>query len=161
VTAIKVAIRSGFRLKIAARVDPADEGFFQDEVRPLLGHPLIQWLGEQTDRQKAALLADAAGLLVPINWEEPFGLVFIEALASGTPVISRPRGSIPEFLRHGEHGFLVESEAEMVDACRNLKAIDRRVCRDWALQHFSAGRMTSDYLRVYRQVIDGAREPAA
>jgi len=75
VTAIKVAIRSGFRLKIAARVDPADEGFFQDEVRPLLGHPLIQWLGEQTDRQKAALLADAAGLLVPINWEEPFGLV--------------------------------------------------------------------------------------
>jgi glycosyltransferase involved in cell wall biosynthesis len=161
VTAIKVAIRSGFRLKIAARVDPADEGFFQDDVVPLLGHPMIEWLGEQTDPQKAALLADAAGLLVPITWEEPFGLVFIEALASGTPVISRPRGSIPEFLRHGEHGFLVESEDAMVDACQNLKEIDRRACRDWALQHFSAERMTTDYLRVYRQIIDGAWKPAA
>ncbi len=161
VTAIKVAIRSGFGLRIAARVDPADEGFFQDEVRPLLGHPLIEWLGEQTDRQKAALLADAAGLMVPIKWEEPFGLVFIEALASGTPVISRPRGSVPEFLRDGEHGFLVESEDEMVDACRNLDTIDRRACRDWALQRFSVERMTTDYLRVYRKIIDSAREPAA
>ncbi len=161
VTAIKVAIRSGFRLKIAARVDPADEDFFRDEVRPLLGHPLIEWLGEQTDRQKPALLAGAAGLMVPIKWEEPFGLVFIEALASGTPVISHPRGSVPEFLRDGEHGFLVESEDELVEACRNLYTIDRRACRDWALQRFSVERMTTDYLGVYRKIIDGAREPAA
>jgi glycosyltransferase involved in cell wall biosynthesis len=161
VTAINVAIRCGLRLKIAAWVDPADEGFFHDEVRPLLGHPLVEWLGEQTDRQKAALLGGAAGLLVPINWEEPFGLVFIEAMASGTPVISRPRGSVPEFVRNGEHGFLVESEDEMVDACRNLEAIDRRACREWALKHFNAERMTSAYLGVYRQIIDGTREPVA
>jgi glycosyltransferase involved in cell wall biosynthesis len=76
-------------------------------------------------------------------------------------VISRPRGSVPEFLRHGEHGFLVESEDELIDACRNLDTIDRRACRDWALQRFSVERMTIDYLRVYRKIIDGAREPAA
>jgi len=90
-----------------------------------------------------------------------FGLVFIEALASGTPVISHPRGSVPEFLRDGEHGFLVESEDELVEACRNRYTIDRRACRDWALQRFSVERMTTDYLRVYRKIIDGAREPAA
>ena len=90
-----------------------------------------------------------------------FGLVFIEALASGTSVISHPRGSVPEFLRDGEHGFLVESEDELVEACRNRYTIDRRACRDWALQRFSVERMTTDYLRVYRKIIDGAREPAA
>ncbi len=158
ITAIRVAIRSGFRLKIAARVDPADEIFFREQVRPLFGHPLIEWLGEQTDDRKAALLADAAGLLLPIDWEEPFGLAFIEALASGTPVISRPRGSLPEILRHGEHGFLVETEDEMVEACRNLRTIDRRACRDWALQQFCVERMTTDYERVYRRIIDSADE---
>lgn len=158
ITAIRVAIRSGLRLKIAARVDPADEVFFQEQVRPLLRHPLIEWLGEQDDARKAALLADAAGLLLPIDWEEPFGLAFIEALASGTPVISRPRGSVPELLHHREHGFLVETEDEMVEACANLRTIDRRVCRDWALQQFCVERMTSDYERVYRQIVDSAEE---
>ncbi|HYM96981.1 MAG TPA: glycosyltransferase family 4 protein [Candidatus Sulfotelmatobacter sp.] len=155
VTAIRVAIRSGLRLKIAARVDPADEMFFE-QVRILFDHPLIEWLGEQDDDQKARLLADAAGLLLPIDWDEPFGLAFIEALASGTPVISRPRGSVPELLHHGEHGFLVETEDEMVEACRNLQAIDRRACREWALSRFSAERMARDYERVYRRVIAAA-----
>jgi len=159
--AIAVAKRAGLPLIMAAKVDRPDREYFEREIRPQLGHPLIEWLGEQTDRQKAGLLADAAGLLVPISWEEPFGLVFIEALASGTPVISRPRGSVPELLRDGEHGFLVESEDEMVDACRNLDTIDRRACRDWALQRFSVERMTTDYLRVYRKIIDAARESAA
>jgi glycosyltransferase involved in cell wall biosynthesis len=161
VTAIKAAIRAGFPLKIAARIDPADATFFKEQVRPLLHHPLVEWLGEQTDRRKAVLLADAAGLLVPISWPEPFGLVFIEALACGTPVISRPRGSVPELLRHGVHGFLVESEDELVEACRNLGRIDRRACRDWALQHFTVERMTTAYLQVYRQIIDRVRRPAA
>jgi glycosyltransferase involved in cell wall biosynthesis len=157
-TAIRVAIRSGFRLKIAARIDPADEVFFQQQVRPCLDHPLIEWLGEQDDDGKAALLAEAAGLLLPIDWNEPFGLVFIEALASGTPIISRPRGSLPEILRHGEHGFLVETDDEMVEACGSLRTIDRRACRNWALQQFCVERMTSDYERVYRQIIDSAEE---
>ena len=158
VTAIRVAIQAGLQLKIAARVDAVDAQYFQTQVEPLLGHPLIEWVGELDDRGKDELLGGALALLMPVVWDEPFGLVIIEALATGTPVIARPRGSIPELIRHGEHGFLAETDDELVEACRAATSIDRAGCRRQALTRFSVSRMVDDYERVYRALARGQRE---
>ncbi len=157
-TAIQVAIRAGIPIKIAARVDPADEAYYREQILPLLGHPLVEWLGEVDDAAKSRLLAGAVALLMPIDWPEPFGLTYIEALAAGTPVIARPRGSLPEIVKHGEHGFLCETEDELVEACRLVADLDRVACRAWALEHFSAERMAINYERAYHQILrrDGA-----
>ena len=161
VTAIRVAIQAGLQLKIAARVDSVDAQYFQTQVEPLLGHPLIEWVGELDDRGKAELLEGALALLMPVAWDEPFGLVFIEALAAGTPVISRPRGSIPELIRHGAHGFLAETDDELVEACRAANLVDRAGCRRHALTRFSASRMVDDYERVYRALAKDQREQSS
>jgi glycosyltransferase involved in cell wall biosynthesis len=151
-TAIKVAIEAGMPIKVAARVDPVDEEYFRDQVEPLLSHPLVEWVGQKDDPGKAELLAGARALLAPIEWDEPFGIVTIEALAAGTPVISRPRGALPELIREGEHGFLVWSEDEMVEACRRVDQLDRRGCRDWVLEQFTVERMASAYEEVFELV---------
>jgi glycosyltransferase involved in cell wall biosynthesis len=151
-TAIRVAIKAGVPIKIAARIDPINFEYYQQEVEPLLQNPLVEWVGEKDDRGKAELLAGAIALLAPIDWDEPFGLVIIEALAAGTPVISRPRGSLPEIMRDGEHGFLVWTEDEMVQAVRRVGEIDRARCRRWVLDRFSVERMADGYERVYRLV---------
>ena len=150
--AIRVAIEAGVPIKIAARVDPINFDYYQQEVEPLLQNPLVEWVGEKDDRGKAELLAGAMALLAPIDWDEPFGLVIIEALAAGTPVISRPRGSLPEIMRDGEHGFLVWTEDEMVQAVHRIGEIDRARCRQWVLERFSVERMADGYERVYRLV---------
>ena len=97
---------------------------------------------------------------MPIDWEEPFGLSFIEALAVGTPVVTRPRGALPELMLHGRHGFLAESEDDLVEACRRLIEIDRRGCREWAARRFSLGRMVDEYELVYRAVVASAADAA-
>ena len=160
VAAIRIAIRAGIPIKIAARVDPVDEVYHRDQVVPLLAHPLVEWLGEVDDAAKSRLLAEAVALLMPIDWPEPFGLAFIEALAAGTPVIARPRGSLPEIIKHGEHGFLCETEDELVTACRRAAELDRRSCRTWALDHFSAERMARDYEKAYHHVLTRTEAPA-
>ncbi len=134
------------------------------EVAPLLRHPLVEWLGEVTESQKAQLLAGAMALLMPIEWDEPFGLSFIEALAAGTPVITRAKGALPELLRQGEHGFFAESEDELVEACSRVQSIDRAACRRWALEHFSAARMVDEYEAAYKRLLELSaerREPEA
>lgn len=151
-TAIRIAQRAGLPLKIAARIEPNDTAYFEREVKPHLGHPMVEWLGEQDDAGKNALLGGARALLAPIEWDEPFGIVIIEALAAGTPVISRPRGSLPELVRQGEHGFLVETEGEMVEAVALVDHIDRRACREWAIRMFSVERMVDAYERIYASV---------
>jgi glycosyltransferase involved in cell wall biosynthesis len=158
--AIRIAIRAGLPLKLAARIDRSDRPYFENEVRPFLEHPLIQWIGEQDDRGKNELLGAALALLAPIEWDEPFGITIVEALAAGTPVISRPRGSLPELVRHGEHGFLVETEDEMVAALSQLEFIDRRRCREWAVRQFSVEQMVDGYERVYHAVLARARARA-
>lgn len=155
VTAIRVAIKAGMPLKIAARVDQVDRPYFESQVRPLLDHPLVEWVGEHDDGSKNELLGRAAALLLPVDWDEPFGLTFIEALATGTPVISRPRGSLPELVRHGRHGFLVWDEDDMVEACREVSQIDRAECRRWALERFSVERMTDEYELIYERLAVG------
>jgi glycosyltransferase involved in cell wall biosynthesis len=153
VSAIRIATRAGLKLKIAARVAPEEEEYFKREVEPLLDHPLVEWVGEANDEQKARLMQGALGLLVPIHWDEPFGLVFIEALACGTPVLSRPLGSLPEILRDGVHGFLRNGDDELIEAAADLDRIDRRACREWALSRFSVPAMTDGYELAYEQVL--------
>jgi glycosyltransferase involved in cell wall biosynthesis len=161
VTAIRVAIRAGMRIRIAARVGAGDVDYHESEVVPLLDHPLVRWLGELGDAEKVRLLTGAAALLEPIEWDEPFGLAFVEALAAGTPVITRAMGALPELMRHGRHGFFAETEDELLDACRRIDTIDRAECRRWATGRFGVDRMTDDYEAVYRQIVEAATTTTA
>jgi glycosyltransferase involved in cell wall biosynthesis len=152
VAAIRIAVKAGIPLKIAARIDPKDQDYFESEVKPLLNHPRVEWVGQKSDVGKNELLGGAIALLLPVAWDEPFGLTFIEALACGTPVISRPRGSLPELIRNGRHGFLSNDEDELVEACRHVTELDRRACRHWAIENFSTERMVKDYERLAARV---------
>jgi glycosyltransferase involved in cell wall biosynthesis len=154
-SAIRVAEASGMPLKVAAKIDPADREYYRTEIEPMMHHPLVEYVGEIGDEAKAELLRKAKALLFPIDWPEPFGLVVIEALACGTPVIARRRGSVPELLEHGRTGFVCENEDEMVAAVRHLERIDRAACRAAFEARFTVGRMAEDYLCVYRAEIAG------
>ena len=147
--AIRVAVRAGIPLKIAAKVDRADAEYFAAVVRPLLDHPLVELLGEVDERAKADLLGHALALLFPVDWPEPFGLVLIEALACGTPVIARCRGSVPEIVTDGRTGFLCETEADMIAATTRVERLSRAACRREFEERFTVRTMVDAYLRVY------------
>jgi glycosyltransferase involved in cell wall biosynthesis len=155
--AIEIAKRSGMRLKIAAKVDPADRTYYEREIVPLLDHPLVEFLGEIGGAAKDEFLGNAHALLFPIDWPEPFGLVMIEALACGTPVIACGRGSVPEVIDHGLTGFIFDGCREGVAAVERVAKLSRRVCRRVFEQRFSARRMAEDYLQVYERVISRRR----
>ena len=157
--AIAVAGRLGVPLRVAAKVDPADRVYFEREIRPYLNDPLIDFIGEIGDAEKPAFLGGATALLFPIDWPEPFGLVMIEAMACGTPVVARPCGSVPEVMRPGVTGFVANTVDEMVDAVKRLHEIDRAGCRQWVERQFSVERMTDDYERIYRAVLDREVRP--
>src|SRR5262249_50611809 len=127
--AIEIADRAGVPLRIAAKVDPSDEAYFRSNVEPLLDHPLVEFVGELGDAQKNDFIGNAAALLFPIDWPEPFGLAMIEALACGTPVIAWPHGSVCEVLRDGVSGAIVSDVASAVRAVQAIDRIDRRRCR--------------------------------
>ena len=152
--AIRVACRSGVPLRIAAKVDAVDREYFETTIRPLLAHPLIEFLGEVDERQKRALLRDTLALLFPIDWPEPFGLVMIEALACGTPVIARPRGAVAEVLRDGITGWLCETEDAMVKAVGRVAGLKRATCRQEFDHRFTTRTMTQRYLQVYQESIE-------
>jgi glycosyltransferase involved in cell wall biosynthesis len=151
--AIEIAIRSGKKLKIAAKVDRADQDYFQRKIKPLLNHPLIEFIGEIGNADKARFLGNAMALLFPVNWPEPFGLVMIEAMACGTPVIAYPCGSVPEIVLHGVTGFVVHDVEEGVAALNRVGEIDRVACREHFELNFSADRMAKDYLNIYQTLI--------
>jgi len=155
--AIEVAKRVGLPLKIAAKVDPADRAYFAREIAPLLDHPLVEYLGEVGDGAKIELLGGALALLFPIDWPEPFGLVMIEAMACGTPVVARPCGSVPEVIADGRTGFLADTLEELIDAVKRVDELDRAECRRLVERRFTAERMADDYLAVYRQLLTRAR----
>jgi glycosyltransferase involved in cell wall biosynthesis len=151
--AIEIAKRAGVRLKIAAKVDVADREYFESEIEPLLDHPLLEFIGEVSDAGKQEFLGHARGLLFPIDWPEPFGMVMIEAMACGTPVIARPRGSVPEVMVDGVTGYLFEELDEAVEHVRKIDDFDRARCRRHFEEHFSASRMAQDYTSAYRELI--------
>ncbi|HKQ49767.1 MAG TPA: glycosyltransferase family 4 protein [Phycisphaerae bacterium] len=150
--AITIARRVGMKLRVAAKIDSADRAYFEKEIAPLLTTPGVEFVGEIGEDQKEEFLGDAAALLFPIDWPEPFGLVMIEALACGTPVIAYRRGSTPEVVVDGVTGFLVEDIEGAVKAVRRLDRVDRRRCRDYFEGHFTAERMARDYLNVYARL---------
>ncbi|MBV9673004.1 MAG: glycosyltransferase family 4 protein [Verrucomicrobia bacterium] len=150
--AIEIAKRTGRKLKIAAKVDPADREYFKKEIQPLLQHPLIEVLGEIGEEDKRVFLGDALALLFPIDWPEPFGLVMIEAMACGTPVIAYPNGSVPEIIEDQKTGFLVSDVEEAVAAVNRLDTLNRFEIRKVFENRFSAGRMALDYLRLFQKI---------
>jgi glycosyltransferase involved in cell wall biosynthesis len=150
--AIEIAKRVGIPLKIAAKIGPEDREYFTSMVEPLFDHPLIEFLGQLDETGKRELIGNAMALLAPIDWPEPFGLVFIEALASGTPVLTCPIGSAPEVLADGVTGYLRETVDELVEAVGRLGDISRSTCRNYALERFDMRRMTLGYTRIYTQL---------
>jgi glycosyltransferase involved in cell wall biosynthesis len=154
--AIKIAIRCGIPLKIAAKIDRADQDYYDEVMRPLMAHPLVEYIGEIGDHEKSSFLSGAIGLLLPIDWPEPFGLVMIEALACGTPVIAYNRGSVPEIVEEGLTGFIVEDETSAVAAVSRLSQLKRDAIRTQFEQRFTARRMALDYLAVYRGLMEAA-----
>jgi glycosyltransferase involved in cell wall biosynthesis len=163
--AIEVARRTGLPLKIAGRPPleewkyveaRADHWYYERMVRPHLGRDGIEYVGELDDAGKQDLYAGALALLFPIDWPEPFGLVLIEAMACGTPVLARPRGSVPEVVADGVTGYHCEDVDEMVDALDRIDRIDRRACRAAFEARFTARRMALAYLRVYERLVRAA-----
>lgn len=152
--AIEIAMRAGVELRIAAKIDRVDEEYFEREIRPLLNHPLIRFIGEVADSEKDDFLGNALALLVPINWEEPFGLVMIEAMACGTPVIAFRRGSVPEVVDEGISGHIVSSVDQAVQAVGGISRVSRRRCRQAFERRFTACRMAQDYLGLYERLLD-------
>jgi glycosyltransferase involved in cell wall biosynthesis len=152
--AIEIAARAGAPLKIAAKIDPVDIGYWESKIRPMLDQaPWVEFIGEIDDRQKASFLGGASALLFPIDWPEPFGLVMIEALACGTPVIAFDQGSVREIIEDGVTGFLVSSVDEAADCVAPAKRLDRAMVRRNFERRFSAARMADDYLAIYRHMI--------
>ena len=150
---IEIAKGCGRPLKIAAKVDDADVEYFNDTIKPLLGTEGVEFLGEVGEGRKEDLMRGAAALLMPIDWPEPFGLVLIEAMACGTPVIAWDLGSIPEIVEDGVTGFVVGSIEEAVAAAKRVHEINREECRREFERRFSAQRMAEDYLAVYENLI--------
>jgi len=147
--AIAIAKRLGMPLKMAAKVDTADEAYFRERIVPLLDDPLIEFIGEIGDAQKPEFLGGASALLFPIDWPEPFGLVMIEAMACGTPVVGYGCGSAPEVIDHGVTGFICANEDEAVEAVHAAQRLDRREVRRRFDRRFSATAMARGYLDVY------------
>ena len=155
--AVTIARTFGVPLKIAAKVDKVDEAYFRETVVPLLDQPGIEFIGEIDERAKSEFLGEAQALLFPIDWPEPFGLVMIEAMACGTPVLAFRNGSVPEIIEDGATGRIVRSMDEAMLALPEVIALDRRTVRRRFEERFTAARMAKDYVNVYRQLLKSSK----
>jgi len=153
--AIRIAAQAGMQLKIAAKIDRVDRDYFKAEIEPLLAQPHVEFIGEIGEHEKAEFLGNAAGLLFPIAWQEPFGLVMIEAMACGTPIIALRNGSVPEVVDDGITGFIVDDEATAASAARQIHLLDRTLIRTISEQRFTARRMAEGYMRIYQDLTSG------
>ena len=153
--AIEIARRTGYPLRIAAKVDPADKDYFEARILPLLDAPGVQFIGEIAEAEKSDFLGGARALLFPISWPEPFGLVMIEAMACGTPVIAFNQGAVPEIVRHGVTGFIVKTVDQAVKSVERLAEIDRVTVRATFERYFSVEVMATSYEVAYTEVLDG------
>jgi glycosyltransferase involved in cell wall biosynthesis len=151
--AIEIAKRSGWHLKMAGKVDVVDVEYFEQEIKPHIDGTQIEYLGEANHDQKSALMGGAVATLFPITWREPFGLVMVESMATGTPVIAMALGSTPEVIAHGQTGFLCHNVEECIEAIAKANQLNRYACRQHVLNHFSVQRMTDGYEAVYQQML--------
>jgi len=156
--AIEISRRAGIPLKIAAKVDRVDQEYWDDVIAPLIAeNPHVEYIGEINEAQKAEFLGAATALLFPIDWPEPFGLVMIEAMACGTPVVAFRCGSVPEVVDHGVSGFIVDSIEQAVDAVHRARALERRRVRNTFEARFTAERMARDYVALYQRQLDAIK----
>ena len=153
--AIEIAKRVGMPLKVAAKVDRVDRRYFKREIEPLLQQSHVEWIGEINDRDKGEFLGNAYALLFPIDWPEPFGLVMIEAMACGTPVIAYDCGSVPEVMEDGVTGFIVRNVDEAAEAVSRVQNLSRASCREVFDRRFTADRMARDYVKTYTKLMKG------
>jgi len=151
--AIEIAKRSGWRLKMAGKVDVVDVKYFEQEIKPLIDGKQIEYLGEANHEQKNELIGGAVATLFPITWREPFGLVMVESMAAGTPVIAMNLGSTSEVIAHGKTGFLCHNVDEFIQAIDKAAQLNRYACREHVMNHFSVQRMTDGYEAVYQQIL--------
>ncbi|MFZ6012740.1 MAG: glycosyltransferase family 4 protein [Bacteroidota bacterium] len=151
--AIEVAMRCDIPLKIAAKIDKVDQPYYEAHIKKYVGHPLVEFVGEIGESEKNTFLGEALALLFLIDWPEPFGLVMIESLACGTPIIAYSNGSVPEIISHGKTGFIVSSQQEAVEAVKNISSISRRACRAYFDERFTVQRMASEYIEAYHRVM--------
>lgn len=156
--AIDVARKVGIPFKLAAKVDPVDRDYFEAMIKPRLAPPDIEYIGEINEKEKSEFLGNALALLFTIDWPEPFGLAMIESLACGTPVISRPCGSVPEIIRSGKSGFVADTYDDLVAAVKNVESLSRANCRKEFEERFSIEVMADNYERVYGQLIEATRQ---
>ena len=157
--AIRIARAAGIPLRIAAKVSDADRPWFEAVIQPMVAGGGVELVGEITDGQKAAFLSGAIGLLMPVDWPEPFGLVMIEAMACGTPVLAFNRGSVPEIVDEGVTGFIVEDEAAAIAAVGRLRSLPRNLVRNRFAQRFTARRMAEGYLAAYAKLMARSAAP--
>lgn len=160
--AIEIAARSGLPLKIAAKIDRIDRDYWHAQIEPLVNaHPTVEYIGEVNEREKAELLGNARALLFPIDWPEPFGLVMIEAMACGTPVLAWRNGAVPEVLEDGVTGRIVDNMEEAICALNEVMSLDRAKVRARFEERFTVTRMANDYMRIYQNLVAGPVWPAA
>jgi glycosyltransferase involved in cell wall biosynthesis len=159
--AIEIAKKTGIPLRIGAKIDRVDQDYFATVVEPLLHDPLVECVGEIGEREKDEFLGNAYALLFPIDWPEPFGLVMIEAMACGTPIIAYRQGAVPELMEEGRTGFIVSELEDAIAAVRRIPELSRKRCREVFEQRFTASRMAKDYVRIYRRLIEHKKQQAA
>ena len=152
--AIRIAEHCGVPLKVAAKVDNADREYYEEKIKPMMQSANVEFIGEIKDSQKSEFLSGATVLLVPVDWPEPFGLVMIEAMACGTPVIAFNRGSVPEIIEDGVTGFIVEDINGAIGAVDRLSHLSRTNIRQKFEERFTSRRMAMDYLSIYRSLCD-------
>jgi len=157
--AIRIALKAGIPIKIAAKVDKPDREYFAQVIEPMLGEPSVEFLGEISEPEKNELLGQAYALLFPIGWPEPFGLAMIESMACGTPVIAYPCGSVPEVVDEGKTGFIVSSEEEALEALKKIESLSRVECRRVFEERFAADRMAREYSAVYSNLCERESSP--
>jgi glycosyltransferase involved in cell wall biosynthesis len=151
--AIEIATRLGMTLRVAAKVDRADREYYVQKIAPLLHNPFVEFIGEISEAEKNDFLGGASALLFPIDWPEPFGLVLIEAMSCGTPVVACRRGSVAEIIKDGENGFVVDNTDQAVAAVKRLSDLSRARCRQAFDERFTTHRMVDDYLKIYSSLV--------
>ncbi len=151
--AIEIAVACGLPLRIAAKVDPFDQAYFDQHIRHLLDHPLVDYVGEIGEAQKNEFIGNARALLFPIDWPEPFGIVMIEAFACGTPVVAYRCGSVPEVMEHGVTGFIVDDQESAIAGVQSICGIDRKACRRVFEERFTSAIMARKYVDAYRNLL--------
>ena len=153
--AIEIARATGLPLKMAGKVDAVDRTYYNEQLKPLIDGEQIEYLGEVSHEEKVQLLRNATVTLFPITWREPFGLVMIESMATGTPVVGMALGSVPEVIAHGKTGFVCNTIEQMIEAVPEAMKLDRPTCRDYVLNRFSVSSMTTEYERAFEKVLSG------